>query len=211
MKWRIAGVVTALVAAGLMVGAVLGIWTATQTASGGVNATVTTAPNLYLCEPGTGDCGQDDSGADEQLFESAENLLPAAFASDQLRLRNVGSQGMDVVRAVTVVSESTDPGADCGALPTVRIGVLSPEFPGPFGSGDDHSFQFAQATGLQAFPRALNDPRYDSLFGGQAIHIAPGGHEDVALQVLLRGDAPRTCEDNAWNVSITWEVVAVSH
>jgi len=195
-----------------MVSVVLGLWTATQTASGGVNATVTTAPNLYLCEPDGGDCGQDDSGADEQLFENAENLLPNTFASDRLRLRNTGGQSLDVVRAVTTVSETADPGADCAVLPTVRIGLDLPLGPGPFPfplPHDNHGPSFAQTQGLQVFFRTVDDPRYDGSFGfeGQAIHIASGGHEDFTVQVLLRGDTPSACEDNAWNISISWQVV----
>ncbi len=210
MRWRIVIVLAVLASLGVMVPVVWGIWTATRTAGGAVTATTVAAPNLYLCEPDAGGCGQDDSGADEVIFEGLENLLPNTFAFDSLRLRNVGSQSLDIVRAVTTISEASDPGGDCSFLPTVRIGLAALGLIGPIPPeiADDHPLDFAQSQGLQSFARAVDDPRYGSFPGSSlAVHIAAGEHEDFRIQVLMPGNAPGGCEDNGWNISISWEVV----
>ena len=216
MKWRTALIVAVLAAAGLMVSVVCGVWTGTQTASGTVNTT-SVSPDLYLCEPeseGVG-CGPDDSGADEIIFEGLEGLLPSSFTSASLRLRNIGANPLDVLSAEPVVAETADPGADCDVTPDVVIRVLGkvPYFTGFFESvNDNHGAAFANATGVQPFARALDDPRYAQYPGyGVAVHIAAGDYEDFVIDVILPATAPDTCEENVWDITIAWQVVSVSH
>jgi len=216
MKWRLAVFVAVLAAVGLTVSAVLGVWTGTQTAGGTVNAT-TASPDLYLCEPegeGVG-CGPDDSGADETFFEGLENLLPSSFASSSLRLRNIGTNPLDVLSAESVVTETADPGEDCYLTPDVVIRVLGkvPYVTGMWQSvNDNHSASFANATGLQPFARALDDPQYAQSPGyGVAVHIAADDYEDFLVDVILPATAPDSCEDNVWDITIGWRVVSVSH
>ena len=206
----------ALAVAGVTVSVALGMWTGTQTASGTVNAT-TASPDLYLCEPeseGIG-CGPDDSGPDEIIFEGLENLLPASFTSSNLRLRNIGANPLDVLSAEAVVTEAADPGADCDETPDVVIRVLGkvPYFTGYWEPvNDNHGVAFANATGVQPFARALDDPRYASYPGyGVAVHIAAGDYEDFVVDVMLLATIPDACEENVWNITITWQVVSVSH
>ncbi len=206
----------ALAAVGLTVSVVLGVWTGTQTASGTVNAT-TASPDLYLCEPeseGIG-CGPDDSGADEIIFEGLEDLLPSSFTSASLRLRNIGANPLDVLSAEPVVAETADPGADCDVTPDVVIRVLGkvPYVTDYWGSvNDNHGVAFANATGVQPFARALDDPRYASYSGyGVAVHIAAGDYEDFVVDVILLATTPDACEENVWDITIAWQVVSVSH
>lgn len=211
----------ALAAVGLTVSVVLGVWRGTQTASGTVNAT-TASPDLYLCEPeesGIG-CGPDDSGADEIIFEGLEDLLPAASVWTTLRLRNIAITPVDVLSAVPTVTEVTDPGNDCDVTPSIQIGVMGkvPYTAFLFGSGgsafnDNHvSGSVFFLSGIQIFPRALDDPAYDyRLDAGMGVHIAAGDYEDFAIQVFLAVTAPDACEENVWDIAINWEVVSVGH
>jgi hypothetical protein len=217
MKWRIAGVVTVLAAAGLTVSVALGVWGGTQTASGTVNAT-TDSPDLYLCEPaetGVG-CGPDDSGADEIIFEGLEDMLPSSAASSRLRLRNAGANPMDVLSAVPAVAEVADPDNDCEAVPDALIRVLGKI---PYVTNlwqnvyDNHGNEFADAQGLQIFPRAIGDPQYlrDDPWHGTAVHIEPGDYEDFRVEVILLTTLPAACEENVWDITIAWNVVSVGH
>ncbi len=205
-----------LATVGLTVSVVLGVWTGTQTASGTVNTT-SVSPDLYLCEPeseGIG-CGTDDSGPDEIIFEGLEDLLPASFASSNVRLRNIGVSPLDVLSAEVVVTEAADPGADCNVTPVVVIRVLGrvPYVTGYWESvNDNHGVAFANATGVQPFARALDDPRYAQYPGyGVAVHIAVGDYEDFVVDVILLATTPDTCEENVWDITIAWQVVSVSH
>lgn len=216
MKWGIAVVVAVLATAGLMVSVVLGAWTGTQTASGTLNAT-TASPDLYLCEPedtGVG-CGPDDSGPDEIIFEGLEDLLPSSFTSSNLRLRNIGTNPLDVLSAVPVVTEVADPGSDCSLTPGVTIRVLGkvPYVVGLWESvNDNHGVAFANATGVQTFARALDDPLYYQDPGyGVAVHIAAGDYEDFQVDVMLPATVPDACEENVWDVTIAWQAVSVGH
>ena len=216
MKWRIAAAVGVLGALGLTTSAVFGVWTGGQTASGAVNAT-SVSPDLYLCEPESGgvECGPDDSGPDELIFEGLENLLPSSYASSTLRLRNVGTNPLDVLSAVPAVAEAADPGSDCSVMPDVIVRVLGkvPYVTSLWQSvNDNHGVEFASAAGLQSFVRALDDPRYSQSLGyGMAVHIAAGDYEDFQVDVILPATAPDACEDNEWDIAIPWEVVSVSH
>jgi len=213
MKWRIAALVAVLAVAGLTVSAVLGVWTGTRTASGTVNAT-TDSPDLHLCEPeetGIG-CGPDDSGPDEIIFEGLEDLLPSSMASSSLRLRNKGTNPMDVLSAVPEVTEAADPGKDCDLTPDVVIGVLGKVPHGWYDVlNDNHQPWSLWAEGLQIFQRAFEDPSYHGPGYEVAVHIEPGDYEDFLVQVMLPATAPDACEENVWDVAIAWEVVSVGH
>jgi hypothetical protein len=213
MRGRVAVAVAVLAAAGLTVSVVLGAWTGTQTASGTVNAT-TASPDLYLCEPeetGVG-CGPDDSGPDEIIFEGLEDLLPSSFAMSSLRLRNTGSEPMDVLTAVAEVTEAADPGNDCDLTPEVVIGVWG-KVPHGWAEqfNDNHDPWSPLAEGLQIFPRGLEDPTYHGWGFELAVHIEPEDYEDFLVHVMLPATAPDACEDNVWDIAINWEVVTVGH
>ncbi|OGO47045.1 MAG: hypothetical protein A2W34_07515 [Chloroflexi bacterium RBG_16_64_32] len=216
MRWRLIAIAGVAVAVGLTVSVVLGVWTGTHTASGTVN-TISDSPDLYLCEPeseGVG-CGPDDSGADEIIFEGLENLLPVSYTSSNVRLRNIGATALDVLSVEPVLTEVADPGADCDFTPDVLIRVLGQV---PYVSGfwwtvnDNHSVTFANATGLQSFARAIDDPRYSGSPGyGVAVHIAADDYEDFQVDVILPATAPDACEENVWDITVPWQVVSVGH
>jgi hypothetical protein len=216
MRWRLIAIAGSVVAAGVLIGVVFAQFTGTQTSSGTVNST-TDSPDLYLCEPedeGVG-CGPDDSGADEIIFEGLEDLLPSSVASSHLRLRNIGTNPLDVTSAVPEVTEVDDPGNDCDLMPDVLIRVLGklPYVTSVYQQvNDNHGIEFANEWDLQIFPRAVGDPQYAQLPGyGTAVHIADTDYEDFSVEVMLPTTTPDACEDNVWDITINWNVVSVGH
>lgn len=112
----------------LVVGAgTFALFTDTQTATGDVNSGTI---NLYLADAG------DDTGEDEAIFETSENLLPGETTSWPLRLINTGNRAWDVSNVVVTSSELSDPGSDCGTNLTV---AYVPTFDGNDHSGTIHA------------------------------------------------------------------------
>ena len=219
MKRRLViALVALLVAVGVIAGVALAQLTDIQTASGTVTAT-SGAADLYICEPDptTLDpaCGSDDSGADEVVFESLENLRPGDVAEWDIRLKNVGSTTLRISAATLGITETADPGNDCpgGAL-------LS----SPMAYYDDHTF-FSSTAGVWILGKLTdpnswnyqNDNPTPSLPGfpvfrthatpptSFTIEIAAGDYEDVRLHLNMLGSGTENCDGNEWNVTWTFE------
>src|SRR3989304_7229344 len=115
----------------LVIGGVLGSFAATrvfalftdqQSATGTVSVTTATdVTDVYICDvSGTGSTSAtcpgvgDDSGPNEIIFESLENLLPGQTAQWDFQVRNIGTHAWDTVQPPNPgVVEVNDPGSDC--------------------------------------------------------------------------------------------------
>jgi predicted ribosomally synthesized peptide with SipW-like signal peptide len=127
----------------LVVGAgTFAVFTDTQTATGPVNSGTI---NLYLADLG------DDTGEDEAIFETTENLLPGETTSWPLRLINTGNRAWDATNVVVTSTESNDPGNDCGTNLTV---AYVPTFDGNDHDGMIHAN--AGETGNATITASLN-------------------------------------------------------
>jgi uncharacterized repeat protein (TIGR01451 family) len=180
--------------------------TDTQTASGSVTATSTSA-DLYICEPESTpgpDCGNDDDGADESIFEGLEDIRPGETVSYDIRLKNVGTVDLTVTEATLTISETVDPGADCpdNALPA---GFNSFNHPSPpelhsgvyiLGKNGDAQNDNQKSPTVLRFRPWSNSP--SDYFN---INVAAGDHEDVRLALSLQGSSTEFCDGNEWNVS----------
>ncbi len=116
MKWRAtAAILVIAVVVGLAAGMVAALWTGTQTTSGDVSAT-SGSPDLYICEPNADplnpDCGPDDSGADETIFEGTEELLPGGHVWAPVRLKNLSETEPLKILGTTVTVGGATPD-DC--------------------------------------------------------------------------------------------------
>ena len=206
MKWRtifaLAGGLTVFAA---FVGIVVAQLTDTQTATGTITATSTSA-DLYICEPGVPGpaCGTDDSGADEIVFETIEDISPGEVIQWDLRLVNTGPVDFLISQTTLLtVTELTDPGSDC------PDGVLV-KGPLPSGSGSDFGIFVLGKAGddlndnpqgvLGASPH-LNE---SGTYVGN-IKIAAGDYEDVRLRLQLSVANTDNCDGNEWTV--TYDIV----
>ena len=178
----------------------------TQTASGTLNATSTSA-DLYICEPSGGPgpaCGPDDSGADETVFEGIEDIRPGENRTWDLRLVNVGTVDLFMTKVGLVVVESSDPGLDCpsgtlqpgqnssGEISTAGVFALGK-------AGDEANDNPLRADGMDAItPESSAEPKRN-------IKIAAGDYEDVRLRLRLRGDVSQDCDANEWKATWTFE------
>jgi len=123
--WRLIPFVVVAIAVGVLAGVVYAQLGDTQTASGSVNVATSASADLYICEPGDipgPECGEDDSGEDEAIFESVENMLPGDQVQWDIRLKNTGTEDWIISDARVTVVETVDPGNDCrnNALGTGR-------------------------------------------------------------------------------------------
>jgi len=191
MKWHMGiALVALLVAVGVIVGVALAQLTDTQTASGTINAT-STSPDLYICEPGSTpgpDCGSDDSGADEMVFESQENIWPGETKQWDIRLKNVGTAPWLITNETKAVVNLS--GSDCGGTlaqyPTTILGKAGDEANDNVGGGAT----FRGETSFQNF----------------TVKVAPGDYEDLRLRVWFPPSVPGQCAGNQWSVTWTFEV-----
>ena len=175
----------------------------TQTASGSVNATTTSA-DLYICEPGATPgpgCGSDDNGADEAIFEGLENIRPDETVSWDIRLLNVGSVNLIITGVNPNIVETVDPGADCRDVPgdsALTLGVKpngDDSLGGVFILGKNGDSINDNGAGAVKFRReTASDDR-------RSINIAPGDFEDVRLRLRLINSDAANCEGNEWDVS----------
>jgi hypothetical protein len=207
MSWRIMGLAAGGVAAVAIAALVYAQLADTQTASGSISATSTSA-DLYICEPsgtpGPG-CGSDDTGADEIIFETLEDIRPGATVEWDLRLKNVGTVDWVITNVVLGITETVDPGADCPDITALLQGnhpaTGSESEAGVFilgQSGDPVNDNPAGLTGVPSFRR--DDSPGSTL---RNILIASGDYEDVRLRLQLSGSGTDSCDSNEWDVS--WE------
>lgn len=201
MHLRLIGVAAALVLAGALGALVYAQLGGTQTASGSVNVTTTSA-DLYICEPDATPgpvCGSDDSGADETVFETLEDIRPGETVQWDLRLKNVGTEDWIVTGVTLDLVETVDPGGDC---PDESLGPLSVGFPGfapgvsTLGKAGDDLNDNAQI-GQPFFPR---ESEADPLRAVSVI-VAAGDYEDVRLRLRLDQSGTENCDGNEWTAS----------
>jgi len=79
MKGRFLPIILVAVIVSLLGGVAFAQLSSVQRASGSINVTSSASADLYICEPNSTqgpDCGADDSGADELVFETVEDMLP---------------------------------------------------------------------------------------------------------------------------------------
>lgn len=190
----------AAVAGAASVGLVLAALGDTQTATGSVNVSTTSA-DLYICEPGNvagPACGPDDSDGGELVFENLEDIRPGDQVYWDVRLKNVGTVPFTIVDVGGTIAETSDPEANCPA------GSLS------YGSKAGYSYP---PRGLYILGKGgddVNDNTYDyeiirfrteSDSGDYNIVIAPGDYEDVRLRLKLARLGTENCDGNTWDVS----------
>ncbi len=196
------------VAGAVSAGIVLAQLGDTQTASGTINATTTSA-DLYICEPNSTPgpaCGSDDSGADEAVFETLEDIRPGDVVEWDIRLQNVGTVDWTVTDVIHRVVETADPGGTCGGS-----GALSAEALNPFGGSSPRGVFILGKNGDSINDNPSNLPglislrREDSTLGQNHVKVAAGDYEDVRLRLTLRGDRG-DCSGAEWDVSWEFEV-----
>lgn len=124
-----AGAVTIAVVAGTQA-----LFTDTQTASGDVNAAGAGSIDLRIND----NVGADDSGDDEIIFETTEDLLPGESASNSIALVNAGTDDFDVVSfdssgSLNLECDADNPGDD------FTVSVSSPALPFTITAGNSQS------------------------------------------------------------------------
>ena len=222
MRWKLGFTAGILLAGGALAGVVFAQLGDSQTATGTLNVTTTSA-DLYLCDPNNvagPACGSDDSLADETVFETLEDMLPGDLAQWDLRLKNVGTRDWWVTGVSLNILETTDPGpgatGDCpdGALHAERdlhggLTVLGKLIAIAIGTGDetgtplvydetnDNVFTSAPP-GLPAF---IQDSRFLLQLPNMHVRVASGDHEDVRLRLQLDTAGTENCDANQWEVS----------
>lgn len=216
MRWRFITIAAALVAAGTLGAVVFAQLSDTQTSSGTVNVSSTSA-DLYICEPDTTPgpaCGSDDSGADEVVFEALENITPGGVAEWDLRLKNVGTGDWIVTGATLTIVETVDPGADCPNDALQPPNILSEKPPGEISNpttagvfiiADPSSDDPASPNLLPGVPIFLVE-FFPNIFFERNIKVAAGDYEDVRLPLELQPLGTENCDGNEWNVSWVFTV-----
>jgi hypothetical protein len=195
MKRLVIALVALLVAVGVIAGVALAQLTDTQTASGTINAT-STSPDLYICEPGSTAgpaCGADDSGADEIVFESQENMVPGETKQWDIRLKNVGTAPWLITNWSRGQVDLS--GNGCGAS-------LSQYTPTILGKAGDEANDNVYNQGLTF--------RGETSFSDWTVKVAPGDYEDLRLRVWFPPSVPGQCAGNQWSVSWTFEVTTTT-
>jgi len=155
---------------------------------------------VYICEPATpnsndGTCAAgagDDSGADEIIFETDEQMIPTSFAfkTRDIVLKNLRDDTSFDVNGVEVTfTETLDPGSDCNNLPSYSIYTWR---------NDDDHFGGSSVLPLPIV-ESLQSPGY--FF---RVHVAPSQADDMQIRMWLPANTPEECEGGAWDVSIIW-------
>lgn len=194
-----------LVAVGVIAGLALAQLSDSQTAAGTVNVTSTSA-DLYICEPGTipgPACGPDDSGADETVFETLEDIRPGETVLWDIRLTNVGSDDWTLSNAAPAVTEIADPGNDCpdSALKLGRNPADYDSNAGAFILGKNgDSINDNPLPGASFFLRRWNASET------RAVRVVAGDYEDVRLSIELITTGTEDCDGNEWSLTYTFEV-----
>ena len=141
------------------------------------------------------DTGQDDNGADEAVFESAEDIRPGGYASWDIRVKNVGAVAWQIVDDRPHVTEVSDPGNDCpdghfGPVATRRLGKAGDE------TSDD-------PVGDRVPPESAFTELQPNNGQMRSIRVKPGDYEDLRLRVTTANVAG--CDGNEWNVPRNFE------
>jgi len=224
MKGRFLPIILVAVIVSLLGGVAFAQLSSFQRASGSINVTSSVSADLYICEPnstGGPDCGADDSGADELVFETVEDMLPGNVIQWDIRLKNIGTEDWMVVSAEVDINETLDPGNDCGVIdiplrpPVIRPGPYVPGITilvdggdnllGENGVGPRYSDQ-----GVAVFLAEGNYLATSDFFWEQHIKVAPGGFEDLRLRLELDQAGTTNCDGNEWDVGWTFHVSPVS-
>ena len=215
MRWKVLTILVVLTLAGALgAGIVMGqVFQTSQQTSGPVSTASSEAPSLYICEPDSTagpECGSDDSGADEAIFETDEGLWPSVTAIWDIRLRNVDIYNWDISGATGTWEKISDPGNDCAITPVLSLSVL-----GNAGGGknDNHVSGSACDREVEVPPMFCSEQQVccglvSCSYCKGTVHIAPGDYEDMRIRVRLPEDAPDECVDTAWALSIQWDIVA---
>lgn len=179
----------------------------TQSASGSVNVSTTSA-DLYICEPGNAAgpaCGSDDNDGNEAIFESLEDLRPGQTAQWDVRLKNVGTVPFMVTGVTLTTAENNDPGSDCPEGSLTSSGPSDSYYNYPYGisllgkNGDPANDNPYNNNDIPAFSGETD-------YQGYGILIAPGDYEDVRLRLRLQLQNTANCDGNAWNVAWNFTV-----
>ena len=202
MCWRHILIPAGLLAAVAVAVVAYGQFVDTETASGEIAATSTSA-DLYICEPdGTPppDCGSDDNGADEAIFETLEDIRPGEIVSWDIRLQNVGSDSWTVLGVTLTVTEVADPGDDCPDDAIVPAPVIYAAVPYYSDSGVFILSGPCTVPGAPVFLREAYPDQY------KAICTGASASADVRLRLQLSPVGTEYCDGNIWNVSWVWTV-----
>jgi len=198
MRKRLIFVAVALVGVGAVAAVVFAQFTDTQSASGTITVS-STAADLYICEPDSTpgpDCGSDDSGADEAVFETLENIRPGEVVTWDIRIKNTGTEDFVLTGAALNIAEAVDPDADCpdNALQDGRHPITGQESPQSFTafpgvgvfvlgkSGDDLNDNPSNLFGVPMFHRELSVFFFPQFVN---IKVAAGDYEDLRLRLEL--------------------------
>ena len=205
MKRQAIVVVLAAVAAGAILYVAMAAFFSTQSTTGQISVT-SSSPSLYICETTNGEtCSDDDSGADEIIFEGLEDLAPGNPVFQDILLKNVGSSPWVVMSGTQFsFTEVQDPGADCDhGAPSYRLYVITD--PG----GDNPTSAEAglgSNQGLTGFMQGYNPSEATPL---RQVRVGPGMYDAVRIKVFfwpggMAGVA--ACEGNVWDMTIVWQV-----
>lgn len=229
------GLVLTAAAAGLVTAVAIAIIFDQQSTSGVVNlASVGEAETLYICDaqgfPSTTlqpvplptpiaqtiHCVSDDTGADEMIFEGDEDLIAGAEKTWDIILWNTSDFPWDIPdfdfdyptlgKLVDVqITEVSDPGPDCTALPTVdaiigQAGARVLANGGTSTSDDDQPTSGALTPSQGYFSPSVGTDRIP--------HVRPGEAEILRLRASVDLAVGNECVGNEWSISISWSVVA---
>ena len=218
MGWRLILIASILLVAGTIAGIVFAQLGDTHMATGSINVT-TISSDLYICEPDSTpgpDCGSDDSGGDEAVFEALENMRPGDLAQWDLRLKNVGTADWWLTGVTLNIVETVDPippgltaaSGDCPdrALAGERFGdryggisILGTSTGDGYDEINDNVSEDRAPPGVPLFIRnsQFNLGEWDTYH----IKVASGDYEDVRLRLQLAAGGTKNCDGNQWDVS----------
>ena len=204
MKWRsLLALTGGLVAAAALLGVAVAVLTDSQTATGTITATSTSA-DLYICEPGVPGpaCGSDDSGADEIVFETIEDIIPGETVEWDIRLQNVGTTDWTLSDVTVTIVETVDPGSDCPdpALVNGRNLINQSSAAGAFilgKAGDEINDNPSQGASFFLI-------RWTS-HQGHAVLVAAGDYDDIRLRIELPTSGTENCDGNEWSITYVFD------
>jgi len=187
----------------VVAGVAFALFSDQHVASGAVGMATADDVDLYICEPGSTpgpDCGPDDSGGDEAVWETTEELLPGHDATWDIRLRNVGSYAWDTGPPTVTITETADPGGDCSEVPSVEAKILGkagdPENDNPWHSTTWPPYWYCVEGDL----RAEEDGKC------YVVHVEPGDYEDIRLHAAASSAWGNECSESAWSIELDWTV-----